>query len=75
MTAVVPERQDPNMILGNPVIDGVGKTRHEITPDAGLNDMPPVSSILNDVNGMVCRVEKLCSEGGSPPFIELSRLD
>lgn len=62
MTAVVLESEKPKMFGKNPVIDGEGKARHEVTPDILLDNAPPIGSDLNDPDGLVRCVEKLSTE-------------
>ncbi len=63
------------MIRKNPVVEGVWKARHEVTPDISLNGVPSLGSILDYTDGDVGCVEKLRAEGRNPSFVKLRCFD
>lgn len=43
--------------------------------DIPLDDTPSLGRILNDVDGAVCRLEKLRAQRGNSSLVKLSRFD
>ena len=72
---MVLESENAKMVWKSALVDRVGKTRHEGLSDICLNDPPPLRSLLNDANRMVCGIEKLSTESRNPPLVELCRAD
>lgn len=75
MAAVVLECEDTELVRQNAVLNGVWKSRHQITANVGLEHTPILWSLLNDANSNLHGIEKLDTKTRDSSLIKLRRLD